>query len=89
MRFERFPTKVAMVARAIELLNAAKCPTLHVGIYTDNNGLSWRPQIIVESGGELYGLRWYTFADEPVDFTKRRDANSMAYEIKDDIQNVF
>lgn len=89
MRFERFPTKAALVARTVELLNAAKCQALDVGVYSDNAELSWRPQIIVESNGEVYVLRWYAFTDESVDFTKRRDAKGMADEIMGDIQNAW
>lgn len=63
-KFERFPTLAAMTARAIEIAATMHEHEVECGIYSDNNGLTHRPQVIIREGATVYFLRWYAFADE-------------------------
>jgi len=87
MTYERHPTREALVARAVTLINTGNVSEpLDVRAYTDNNGLTFRAEIIV---GE-YRLRWFAMCEESVDFMglqARREANAFGWEMVNEVQN--
>lgn len=85
MKFYRFATKEEMAAFAVETFNTANCLVLcDYSIYTDNSGLTYRPQVLLiyANGSETVSLRWNAFCDEQdvshIGPHMRREANDAA-----------
>jgi hypothetical protein len=80
-KYHRFADLDAMKAGAHEIVKAYwhaneefdHKPFCEAGIYTDNNGLSYRPQVSIVTDKGVHVLKWNAFCDQPdVDHIGRR-----------------
>lgn len=92
-KFHRFATIEAMKAFALDIVRNDQSEDrvfAESGIYSDNNGLTFRPQVSIVTESTVHVLRWNAFADQPeIDFLgkrARRDANDESGRFVDIIQ---
>lgn len=82
MRFERFATFAAMQDFAVALADKAEEKVwVDYGAYSDDNGISYRPQVFLVTEKETVTLRWNAFTEEAVSYfgpKMRREANIAA-----------
>lgn len=92
---QRFADLAAMVAFAVQVATqSTEKVWCESGIYTDDNGLSFRPEIALrDCDGYVYILRWNAFTDQDnvshMGIRARRDARTSSDWFVDQIQSAI